>query len=87
MKLLKKIFDQVGFIDSVQLAELVETFPNTTVVVRWGYLQRERLKAIEVAGRIAEVESSIQADYVRDVFIDSATMSNLREAFGEDPLY
>ncbi len=87
MKLLKTIFDQLGFIDSLQLAELVETFPNTTVVVRWGYLQRERLKAIEVAGRIAEVESSIQSDYVRDVFIDSATMSNLREAFGEDPLY
>ena len=86
MKLLKTIFDQLGFIDSVQLAELVETFPNTTVVVRWGYLQRERLKAIEVAGRIAEVESS-NTDYVRDVFIDSATMSNLREAFGEDPLY
>ena len=87
MKLLKTIFDQLGFIDSVQLAELVETFPNTTVVVRWGYRQRERLKAIEVAGRIAEVESSIQSDYVRDVFIDSATMSKLREAFGEDPLY
>ena len=86
MKLLKTIFNQLGFIDSVQLAALVESFPNTTVVIRWGGLPRERARAIDVAGRIAQVETSGQ-DYVRDVFIDTQTMGVLRDALGEEPLY
>ena len=86
MKLLKTIFDQLGFIDSVQLAELVESFPNTTVVIRGGGLPRERSRAVDVADRIAQVEDS-GTDYVRDVFIDSETMGALRSALGEEPLY
>ena len=86
MKLLKTIFDQLGFIDSVQLAEFVESFPNTQVVIRWGGLPRERARAIDVAERISQVEDS-GADYVRDVFIDTQTMGALRQALGEKPLY
>ena len=86
MKLLKTIFDQLGFIDSVQLAEFVKSFPNTQVVIRWGGLPRERARAVDVATRIAQVEDS-NADYVRDVFIDTKTMASLRIALGEDPLF
>jgi hypothetical protein len=86
MKLLKTIFNQLGFIDSVQLAEFVESFPNTQVVIRWGGLPRERSRAVDVAERIAQVEAS-NTDYVRDVFIDTQTMSALREALGEDPVF
>jgi len=86
MKLLKTIFDQLGFIDSVQLAELVETFPHAQVVIRWGGMPREKISAALVAKRISEVEST-DADYVRDVFFDSSTMDNLRQAFGEASLY
>jgi hypothetical protein len=82
MKLLKTIFDQLGFINAVQLAEFAKSFPNTTVVIRWGGLPRERARAIDVAERISQVESSNQ-DYVRDVFIDSTTMGILRQALGE----
>ena len=82
MKLLKTIFDQLGFINAVQLAEFAESFPNTTVVIRWGGLPRERARAVDVAERISQVESSNQ-DYVRDVFIDSETMGILRQALGE----
>ena len=86
MKLLKTIFDQLGFITAEQLTELVESFPNTTVVIRWGRLPRERARAIDVAGRISQVEGS-NTDYVRDVFIDTQTMSALRNALGEDPIF
>tara|TARA_R110000751_G_scaffold145999_1_gene249524 strand:- start:271 stop:531 length:261 start_codon:yes stop_codon:yes gene_type:complete len=86
MKLLKTIFNQLGFIDSVQLAEFVESFPNTQVVIRWGGLPRERARAVDVSTRIAQVEDS-NTDYVRDVFIDTKTMASLRIALGEDPLF
>ena len=86
MKLLKTIFDQLGFITADQLAEFVESFPNTQVVIRWGGLPRERSRAMDVAERIAQVEDS-GTDYVRDVFIDTQTMGALRSALGEGPLY
>ena len=82
MKLLKEIFDQMGFITAEQMKDISEHFPNMKVIIRWGGMPREVARACSVADRIKWVEDSEQ-DYVRDVFIEASTMNNLREAFGE----
>jgi hypothetical protein len=81
MKLLKEIIEHWGFIDSKQLPELAEHFPDTPLVIKWGGMPRERLAASKVAKRIEEVEQWDQ-DYVREVFICAKQMEKLREVFG-----
>ena len=81
MKLLKEIIEHWGFIDSKQLPELAEHFPDTPLVIKWRGMPRERLAASKVAKRIEEVEQWDQ-DYVREVFICAKQMEKLREVFG-----
>ena len=81
MKLLKEIIEHWGFIDSKQLPELAEHFPDTPLVIKWGGMPRERLAASKVAKRIEEVEQWDQ-DYVREVFMCAKQMEKLREVFG-----
>jgi len=81
MKLLKEIIDHWGFVDSKQLPELVEHFPDTPLVIKWGGMPREQIPASKVAERIKNVEEWGQ-DYVREVFICADQMSKLKEVFG-----
>lgn len=81
MKLLKQIIDHWGFIDSKQLPELAEHFPDTPLVIKWGGMPREQLAASKVAKRIQEVEKSGK-DYVREVFMCAKQMNKIREVFG-----
>lgn len=78
MKTLKDIISHYGFVDSEQLKELVEHFPDMQLVIKWGQNPREQAKASEVASRIAHVESTTD-DYVREVFICSAKFRQLKE--------
>ena len=86
MKLLKTIIDQLGFVDSKQLIALSEVFPRMELIIRWGYLPREKALACNVAKRIKEVEDG-GIDYVRDVFIQSEHMKQLRTVMGEKSPY
>ena len=86
MKLLKTIIDQLGFVDSKQLITLAETFPKMQLIIRWGGLPREKALACNVAERIKEVEDS-DIDYVRDVFVQSEHMQQLRTVMGEKSPY
>ena len=81
MKVLKEIVNQWGNIDAEQLKEVQAYFPDTPLIIKWGYLPREEVKAREVAQRIATVED-MQGDYVREVFIKSTHMTLLRQVFG-----
>jgi hypothetical protein len=85
MKLLKEIIEQWGFVTAEQCAELAQYFPRTELIIQWGAMPRQPMKAINVAKRIKEVEDSDQ-DYVRQVFIKSESMKKLREALGEEAL-
>jgi len=81
MQVLKDIIERWGFVDSKQLPELVEHFPDTPLVIKWGGMPRERLAASKVAERIENVEEWGQ-DYVREVFIESSHFRKLKEVFG-----
>ena len=80
MKLLKDIIDHWGFIDSLQLKELVKYFPSVPLVIKWGMREREICKACDVAQRIEEVEGS--GDWAREVFIESKNFDKLKEVLG-----
>jgi hypothetical protein len=86
MKLLKTIIDQLGFVDSKQLITLADIFPKMELIIRWGVLPREKALACNVAERIKEVEDS-GVDYVRDVFIQSEHMQQIRTVMGEKSPY
>ena len=81
MKLLKDIIEQWGFVTAEQCAELAEYFPRTELIIQWGAMPREPMKAIKVAKRIKEVEDSNQ-DYVRQVFIKSESFRKLKSVLG-----
>lgn len=83
MKLLRTIIDHWGNVDSVQLKELVEYFPSTPLVIKWGMREREIIKASEVAKHITEVEENTE-DWVREVFINAKNLNKLREVLGEE---
>tara|TARA_R110001592_G_scaffold32260_12_gene113198 strand:- start:173 stop:427 length:255 start_codon:yes stop_codon:yes gene_type:complete len=80
MKTIKDIMSQMGFVDSEQCSELAKHFPNTKVVIQWGGMPREQVRAIEVAERIKNVEDS-GMDYVRQCFICSKEYRMLKEVF------
>ena len=86
MQLLKTIIDQLGFVDSKQLITLAEVFPKMQLIIRWGHSPREKALACNVAERIKEVEDN-EVDYVRDVFIQSEHMKQLRIVMGEKSPY
>ena len=81
MKLLKDIMEQWGFVTSLQLKELVEYFPHTPLVIKWGMNPREECEARLVAERIKQVESESD-DYVREVFIRSENFRQLKSVLG-----
>ena len=81
MKLLKDIIAQWGNVDAEQCQELACYFPDTPLVIKWGYLPREEVKASEVAQRIALGEGA-QGDYCREVFIKSSSFQMLKEVLG-----
>ena len=70
-----------GFVNSKQLKEIVEYFPHTPLVIKWGMREREIYKACEVAKIIERVESESD-DYVREVFIRSENFNKLKEVLG-----
>ena len=81
MKVLKDIIDHWGFVDSEQLKELVEHFPKTPLVIKWGIEPREVCLACDVAERIKEAEEKTH-DYVREVFIRSENFRQLKSVLG-----
>ena len=81
MKILKDIMDQWGFVNSLQLKELVEHFPRMPLVIKGGMRERELCHAKFVAERIAEVEAESD-DYVREVFIQSENFRQLKSVLG-----
>ena len=81
MKLLKEIFTQSGNVDAEQCKELACFFPDTTLIIKWGYLPREACPASRVAHRIEAVER-LHGDYCREVFIKSSSLQKLKEVFG-----
>ena len=81
MKLLKEIIAQWGNVDAEQCQELACYFPDTPLVIKWGYLPREEVQAYMVADRIAFVERA-QGDYAREVFIESKSFRKLKEVLG-----
>ena len=81
MKLLKDIITQWGNVDARQCEELACYFPDTPLIIKWGYLPREEVTASEVAHRI-EVVERLQGDYCREVFIRSASFQKLKEVLG-----
>jgi hypothetical protein len=78
MKTLQTILQQFGFVDSNQLKELSEIFPNMQLVIKWGQSPREELAACNIAKRIAEHEAETD-DYVREVFISSTNFRMLKQ--------
>ena len=81
MNTLKEIIDCWGFVNSIQLKELVKYFPNTPLVIKWGMRQREICQACDVADRIEKVESESD-DYVREVFIQVDNFRQLKSVLG-----
>ncbi|MBL69498.1 MAG: hypothetical protein CMO74_13820 [Verrucomicrobiales bacterium] len=81
MKLLKEIIDQWGFVTAEQCAELAQYFPQTELIIQWGWMPREPMHADLVAQRIKEVEDS-KLDYVRQVFIKSESFRKLKSVLG-----
>ena len=80
MKTLKDILSQFGYITQPQLAILVEHFPHTKVVLKWGGMPRECLSAWQVAERIAYIEEN-NIDYCREVFLTADQTTKLKEVF------
>jgi len=81
MKLLKEIIAQWGNVDAEQCKELACYFPDTTLIIKWGFLPREACPASRVAHRIEAVER-LQGDYCREVFIQSKSFQKLKEVLG-----
>lgn len=81
MTLLKEIIAQWGNVNAEQCKELACSFPNTPLVIKWGYMPREEVKACEVAQRIALGEGA-QGDYCREVFIKSESFRKLKDVLG-----
>lgn len=81
MKLLKEIVAQWGNVDAEQCQELACYFPDTPLIIKWGYLPREACPASRVAHRIEAVER-LHGDYCREVFIQSASFQKLKEVLG-----
>jgi hypothetical protein len=81
MKLIKEIVAQWGNVNAEQCQELACYFPDTPLIIKWGYLPREEVKASEVAQRIALGEGA-QGDYCREVFIKSESFRKLKEVLG-----
>jgi len=81
MKLLKEIIAQWGNVDAEQCKELACYFPDTTLIIKWGFLPREACPASRVAHRIEAVER-LQGDYCREVFIQSKSFQMLKEVLG-----
>ena len=81
MKLLKEIVAQWGNVNAEQCKDLACYFPDTPLIIKWGYLPREEVKASEVAQRIALGEGA-QGDYCREVFIKSEGFRKLKEVLG-----
>ena len=81
MKLLKEIIAQWGNVNAEQCKDLACYFPDTPLIIKWGYSPREEVKASEVAHRI-EVVERLQGDYCREVFIQSKSFQMLKEVLG-----
>jgi hypothetical protein len=81
MKLLKEIVTQWGNVNAEQCQELASYFPDTPLIIKWGFSPREEVKACEVATRIAFGEHA-QGDYCREVFMQSASFRKLKEVLG-----
>ena len=81
MKLLKEIVAQWGNVNAEQCQELACYFPDTPLIIKWGFLPREEVKASQVPHRIAFVEK-VQGDYCREVFIQSKSFQMLKEVLG-----
>ena len=81
MKLLKEIIAQWGNVNAEQCKDLACYFPDTPLIIKWGYSPREEVKASEVAHRI-EVVERLQGDYCREVFIKSESFQMLKEVLG-----
>lgn len=79
MKTLKDILSNYGYINKVQLAEIVDYFPHMKVVIKWGGMPRERVHAWEAIQRIEKVEAE-DIDYCREVFLSGKDCENLRVA-------
>ena len=79
MKTLKDILSNFGYINKVQLAEIVDYFPHMRVVIKWGGMPRERVCAWEAIQRIEKVEAE-DIDYCREVFLSGKDCENLRIA-------
>jgi len=70
----------MGFINKEQMQELAEYFPNTKVVIQWGGMPRERVRACYAVDRIKSVEGD-DIDYCRQCFIISENYRKLKEVF------
>ena len=81
MKLLKEIVAQWGNVNAEQCQELACYFPDTPLIIKWGYLPREACPASRVAHRIEAVER-LQGDYCREVFIKADSFQILKEVLG-----
>jgi len=81
MKLLKEIVAQWGNVNAEQCQELACYFPDTPLIIKWGYLPREACPASRVAHRIEAVER-LQGDYCREVFIKADSFQKLKEVLG-----
>ena len=81
MKIIKEIVAQWGNVNAEQCQELAGYFPDTTLIIKCGYLPREACPAHRVAHRIEAVER-LQGDYCREVFIESKSFQKLKEVFG-----
>ncbi len=81
MKLLKDIVAQWGNVNAEQCQELACYFPDTPLIIKWGYLPREACPASRVAHRIEAVER-LQGDYCREVFIKADSFQKLKEVLG-----
>jgi len=81
MKLLKDIIAQWGNVNAEQCRDLACYFPDTLLIIKWGYLPREQVKASQVAHRIEAVEK-LQGDYCREVFIESKSFRKLKQVLG-----
>ena len=81
MQTLKQILSQMGFINETQMQELATHFPNTGVIIQYGGMPREKVRACEVVKRIKHIEDN-DIDYVRQCFISSKEYRMLEEVFG-----
>jgi hypothetical protein len=77
-KLLKTIFKNYGFVNSVELKELAKELPTLQLCIKWGGLPREILPADQIAKRISDIETQ-DIDYCREVFIPSHVINSMLE--------